>query len=222
MKVALGVLTGNALKVLVGETYKYSSMGSSPEEFVELRRLLAVKRAEQPPPGYFNTFAGKVIARIEAQGLAAPKPWWTRWMTTAAWAPGMAGANTAIFAGLAMLGGAGWYFKSRPEKVTGPDVAGRMQYLPANAAAVAEPPIWTEAQPQFAGFDPQQFLRPVNMRASLVQMQPLVQFQIRRPSVQDSVTPIESDTVPAGIFDPWARRSLPTSILHQVEQPRPR
>jgi hypothetical protein len=41
-------------------------MSAESENFRELRRLLAVKRYEQPPPGYFNGFNRQVIARIEA------------------------------------------------------------------------------------------------------------------------------------------------------------
>ena len=43
-------------------------MNTPPEnEFQDLRRLLALKRHEQPPPGYFNNLHRDIIAQLKAE-----------------------------------------------------------------------------------------------------------------------------------------------------------
>jgi hypothetical protein len=61
-------------------------MSQDTENFEQLRRLLKLKRYEQPPPRYFNEFSSRVIARIERgeQGdrntLAGRMLWEAPWL----------------------------------------------------------------------------------------------------------------------------------------------
>lgn len=51
-------------------------MMMNDENFDNLRKLLALKNHEQPPPGYFNRLPGRILARIEASEIAAQSTWW--------------------------------------------------------------------------------------------------------------------------------------------------
>jgi hypothetical protein len=52
-------------------------MNPEQEDFRALRQLLVLKRYEQPPPGYFNNFSAKIVARIESGEMAAAEnPSW--------------------------------------------------------------------------------------------------------------------------------------------------
>src|SRR5262245_46927882 len=56
-------------------------MNPDSENFEQLRRLLALKRHEQPPPGYFEGFSREVIVRIrtgDQGGRDYEGTWWQR------------------------------------------------------------------------------------------------------------------------------------------------
>ncbi|HXC35269.1 MAG TPA: hypothetical protein VNV43_05300 [Candidatus Acidoferrales bacterium] len=53
-------------------------MSENEENFEALRRLLALKRHEVPPPGYFEDFSGRVLGRIRAAEAVRELPWLLR------------------------------------------------------------------------------------------------------------------------------------------------
>jgi hypothetical protein len=79
-------------------------MNPSLQDFDQLRKLLALKRHEPPPAGYFNHFSDKVIARIEAQGLAMRPSWWQRLFPELDARPVLACAYGLIITGLLVVG----------------------------------------------------------------------------------------------------------------------
>lgn len=75
-------------------------MDSKPDQFENLRRLLALKRYERPPPGYFNDFSDRVVANIRTGGFAAQAeaerlswevPWLQRFLDALSAKPAFAG-----------------------------------------------------------------------------------------------------------------------------------
>lgn len=80
------------------------------DNFDDLRRLLAVKRHEQPPPGYFDRLSVTIIARIRAgeveskltlkQRLFAEAPWLQQLWASFQHRPVFAGACSFAVCGL--------------------------------------------------------------------------------------------------------------------------
>jgi hypothetical protein len=54
-------------------------MKAAPEDFETLRKILALKRYEQPPPGYFDRLAVAITGRIRAESVKAP--FWERFFS---------------------------------------------------------------------------------------------------------------------------------------------
>ena len=79
-------------------------MNSSPEDFQDLRNLLALKRHEQPPPGYFRSLPDKIAMRLEREDLSEYSTWW-EWLVKKLDArPVLAGAYAFAISGLMLLG----------------------------------------------------------------------------------------------------------------------
>jgi len=90
------------------------SMKADQEDFDQLRRLLALKKHEQPPPGYFKDFSHQVIMQIRASGPQAAReggerlvweaPWLQRFWAALEHNPLMAGGFGVLVCGLLISG----------------------------------------------------------------------------------------------------------------------
>jgi hypothetical protein len=89
-------------------------MNENENNFESLRRLLALKRHETPPPGYFENFSAAVTARIRAgdarrtasvpDRLADELPWLFRLMSAFEAKPAFAGAFASALCLLLLIG----------------------------------------------------------------------------------------------------------------------
>jgi hypothetical protein len=84
-------------------------MNESENNFESLRRLLALKRHEIPPPGYFNSFSGQVTSRIragetaESREIAEPS-WLLKFLQVFEAKPAFAGAFACSLCLLLLFG----------------------------------------------------------------------------------------------------------------------
>jgi hypothetical protein len=81
-------------------------MNQVDPNFDQLRRLLRLKRYEQPPPRYFTAFSFQVVARLKAgqdSGLANDN-WWQRVWNAFELRPVLPAAFGAAIGGLLVVG----------------------------------------------------------------------------------------------------------------------
>ena len=114
----------------------------NPDEFEFLKKLLAHKRHEEPPPGYFDRLPGEVRARI-AHAQANPEPWWRDWLASWDLSPALA-TSYAVVAVTLVVGGV-WMAKQPvaeggPEVVTTPVTSGDANLTNTIIASNAAPP----------------------------------------------------------------------------------
>lgn len=118
-------------------------MENQGDNFDQLRRLLALKKHELPPPGYFNRFPGEVISQIRMERYARPDalqkldaeaPWLMRLWRTLETRPVFAGGFGAAICSLIL---AGIYFSEKPAKR--PDFAAQGQHNTPFAAVPVDP-----------------------------------------------------------------------------------
>ena len=88
-------------------------MNTNQDQFESLRRALALKRHEQPPPRFFNDFSSQVIGRIRAgdRGEAAGSeqwfwevPWLQRFWAALEAKPALSGGFAVAVCGMLVAG----------------------------------------------------------------------------------------------------------------------
>ena len=89
-------------------------MKENEQNFGELKKLLKFKRQEIPPPGYFNNFSDKVVARLRAdeissrgsayEQLQSHSPWVTKFLALFEAKPSVIGAFATGLCVLLVMG----------------------------------------------------------------------------------------------------------------------
>ena len=129
-------------------------MGQDSQDFTSLRRLLALKRHEQPPPGYFNNFSDHVIGRIKAgegahehafERLFWEAPWLQRLWAALETKPIMAGAFGAVVCAL-LVGGVVYSERSETDPMVSGSVATAVSPVElANNGSASDQPVGVRA-----------------------------------------------------------------------------
>jgi hypothetical protein len=117
-------------------------MNENENNFESLRRLLAFKNRETPPPGYFNNFSGQVVARIRAGEANAPSsaserlfseaPWLLKLLQAFEFKPAFAGAFASALCLVLVFG---IVYAERPDAAPQPLLTSSTQVAPLAMAS---------------------------------------------------------------------------------------
>ena len=124
-------------------------MESQPENFENLRRLLALKRHEQPPPGYFEDFSRGVFLRLQEgessraigwDSVTWEAPWLHRLWEALSGKPMLTGAFGVAACAL-VLGGVLYAERLELPAMANNGVAQAAMNLPGGAPALFNQPL---------------------------------------------------------------------------------
>lgn len=79
-------------------------MEPSSQNTRDLLRLLALKRHETPPPGFFDRLPNRILVNIRAGSEVSDLPWWNRLWEFLVREPMVASSYTALAMGAALFG----------------------------------------------------------------------------------------------------------------------
>lgn len=94
-------------------------MNSEPEDFTALRKLLALKRYEEPPPRFFSELPSRIWRRIEQE--PAPLSFWERFFPNIGLSPAFAYSFGLLACG-SLFFGIAYSLNSEPEQLVGQPV----------------------------------------------------------------------------------------------------
>jgi hypothetical protein len=112
-------------------------MNENENNFESLRRLLAFKNRETPPPGYFNNFSAQVVNRIRAGEAGAPSsaseqlfseaPWLLKLLQAFEFKPAFAGTFALALCAVLVFG---IVYAERPDAAPQPLLTSQTQVAP--------------------------------------------------------------------------------------------
>lgn len=145
-------------------------MMNDDQNFDDLRKLLALKKHEQPPPGYFNRLPGKILSRIEASELASQSTWWDWLVARFDARPILACAYGFTISGLLLMG-------FRLSQVLQSDAEDTSPTLGGGWLAATPDPITTQPGP----FLQSHFPNPAQL-VRFSSLEPVVEWNNSRPA----------------------------------------